>query len=529
MMDVQYNYSATQNNGRITGSVDGVTGENVSYTYDALNRLSGAVASGMWSASYSYDGFGNLTGKSGTGGAPNMTATYDGANHQTGVSYDANGNVLGDGTATYTWDVENRMVGRVSGTSPNTVTSTYWYDPWGRRVNLFRADNSSGTEVDTHEYYFYGITGQKLMTVGCSYGQDGTPTCAVTGQNVYFGGKLLVSGGVAVATDRLGSVRANGQGEKFSYYPYGEERTTTVDGREKFGTYFRDVGTGLDYAEQRYYSSGTGSFFSPDPSGASAADPGNPNSWNMYAYAGGDPINFNDPDGLATSDCGDSWFSYNGQVIGTVSDALYKLGTNVTDLAETEYTESRHDPGVNSTAEEDMIGEVIMNRWALVNGYWYLYPYPHQPPQDTSIWGTTGGIANIVQAYRQFDVWSGSSLTDSAQSNLDHALNSKFDSKECNGLAWAIGSAIGFISSPTVNIYYDKATGLAPLAFNSGNLTIPSYMGKIGSFGDANVFYGAPVGEFSANLIPLPRPRPIRPPKPPRKPGPPRGGPRMVQ
>jgi len=50
-------------------------------------------------------------------------------------------------------------------------------------------------------------------------------------------------------------VRANTQSEKFSYYPYGEERTVTPDGREKFGTYFRDS-VGQDYADQRYYNSG---------------------------------------------------------------------------------------------------------------------------------------------------------------------------------------------------------------------------------------------------------------------------------
>jgi hypothetical protein len=248
----------------------------------------------------------------------------------------------------------------------------------------------------------------------------------------------------------------------------------------------------------------------------------------MYAYAGGDPINFNDPDGLATSNCGDSLFSYNGNVIGTVSQAL-NMTANVTILAETEFTEAGHGSSTNSTAEEDMIGEVIMNRWALVNGYWYLYPTAGRPPLDVSAWGSPGGGIDSVTQNGQFAVWNGSSLTTSAQNNLNGALSSAFDSKLCDDLAWAIGSAISFISAPTVNLYYDKATGLAPLAFNSANLTIPSYMGKIGSFGDANTFYGAPVGDFSANLIPLPRPRPVRPPKPPRKPGRPRGGPLMVQ
>jgi hypothetical protein len=57
----------------------------------------------------------------------------------------------------------------------------------------------------------------------------------------------------------VGSVRANSAGERMAYWPYGGERpgtngATTPDGREKFGTYFRDSVAGVDYADQRYYS-----------------------------------------------------------------------------------------------------------------------------------------------------------------------------------------------------------------------------------------------------------------------------------
>ena len=99
-------------------------------------------------------------------------------------------------------------------------------------------------------------------------------------------------------TDRLGSVRANANGERMSYFPYGEERTSTADGREKFGTYFRDPAAngGLDYADQRYYANAGGRFLTPDPSTGSAA--GDPGSWNKYAYVQGDPVNFADPSGL---------------------------------------------------------------------------------------------------------------------------------------------------------------------------------------------------------------------------------------
>ncbi|HUE03075.1 MAG TPA: hypothetical protein VMR62_26130, partial [Bryobacteraceae bacterium] len=67
-MIMTYNYSPTQNNGQITSSVDGVTGETVTYQYDALKRL--ASASGKnWGETYSYDGYGNLTNMLPTGTA----------------------------------------------------------------------------------------------------------------------------------------------------------------------------------------------------------------------------------------------------------------------------------------------------------------------------------------------------------------------------------------------------------------------------------------------------------------------------
>ncbi len=44
------------------------------------------------------------------------------------------------------------------------------------------------------EFYFYGITGQRLATVDCNNpsGNPALPGCWVVGENVYFGSKLLV-------------------------------------------------------------------------------------------------------------------------------------------------------------------------------------------------------------------------------------------------------------------------------------------------------------------------------------------------
>jgi len=303
-MNMTYNYSTTLNNGRITSSVDGVTGENTTYSYDALNRLTNASNS-LWSEAYTYDGFGNLTSKAGSGGSPNpaptVSMTYNSQNQLTNLYYDANGNqnayytIYGGNT----YSVENRLTFEVLQNSGSYPANIYAYDPWGKRVmsGYDPSPYSSHTQPN-YSYTFYGITGQKLAMVTCNGSNyPSYPTCAIVGQNVYFGKKLITAGGVSVVTDRLGSVRANGQGESAAYYPYGEERTSTVDGREKFGTYFRDA-IGQDYADQRYYGSGTGSFWGVD---AGPANLGDPTTWNRYGYATGDPVNNWDPPGMA--DC----------------------------------------------------------------------------------------------------------------------------------------------------------------------------------------------------------------------------------
>ena len=229
-MDMVYTFPGTQNNGRITQSTDGVSGETVVYTYDTLNRLTKAeTTSAAWGDAYTYDGFGNLTAKTVTKGvAPSMTATYDPmTNRAFGQAYDANGNVGFGGVFPY--DVENRLMGSQSG-----GWGQWTYDAGGKRV--FAKTPGNGTTVATRcEIYFYGITGQKLVTLTCAYndvsGGDGSFSYAVGGRNLYFKGKMIRAGLVTVVTDRLGSVRANSNGERMSYFPYGEERTTTTDVR----------------------------------------------------------------------------------------------------------------------------------------------------------------------------------------------------------------------------------------------------------------------------------------------------------
>ena len=280
VFDMEYVFPAGANDGRVSSTIDHISGEQVNYSYDALNRLTLAqTVSTAWGQAYTFVGFGNLTAKTVTqGSGSNWAQAYDPATNRavanSGMTYDANGNTHYTYYGSIGYDAENRITSEGS-------TSLY-YDPSGKRVAEVQPN------ANTWTLYFYDITGQRIMSLPYPSGQQT--------YSLYFGGKLVV----AVVTDRLGSVRANGNGETFSYLPYGEERTATADGRVKFGTYFRDSSgvAAQDYADQRYYNPWYGRFNSPDRGGIKTATPANPISWNRYAYVNGDPINHTDRRGL---------------------------------------------------------------------------------------------------------------------------------------------------------------------------------------------------------------------------------------
>src|SRR5436189_1268377 len=97
-VDLEYRYSATQNNGQITQSKDWITGEEVTHTYDALNRLiASSTTDPSWGLSFGYDGFGNRLSQTLTkGSGPTVSLSVNAASNRinsTGYAYDANGNL----------------------------------------------------------------------------------------------------------------------------------------------------------------------------------------------------------------------------------------------------------------------------------------------------------------------------------------------------------------------------------------------------------------------------------------------------
>jgi hypothetical protein len=114
-MNMSYHYNAGADNGQIASTVDGVTGETITYQYDSLKRLinaSSTISGGAsWSDAYTYDGFGNLTGIT-----PGLSMTVNPANNQiqpANIAYDGNGNVTQFGPSgsltSLGYDVANRV------------------------------------------------------------------------------------------------------------------------------------------------------------------------------------------------------------------------------------------------------------------------------------------------------------------------------------------------------------------------------------------------------------------------------------
>src|SRR5271157_2730664 len=296
------------NNGNVMGyyHLDNyypVVSHTAAYTYDGVNRLTLAQATGNSTYylpfSYTADGsngqFGNMTcvvnGQT-VGLCPQFTFSSS-SNHITtsGYSYDAAGNVTNDGVHSYAWDAEGRMA-----TVDTGSTATYTYDALGRRVE---------GDVDGNPEYFYiydpvgnllnaplgGFGGDELTEpvagrVLASYVNDRSYTYFKHGNALGSWGLITMQDG-SVPQDQL-------------YYPWGQ---TWTSGHYLFEPNYAAMTwynpeSDLFLTPARSYGSRLGRWMSPDPAGLAAVNPADPQSWNRYAYVRNNPTSLTDPSGL---------------------------------------------------------------------------------------------------------------------------------------------------------------------------------------------------------------------------------------
>ena len=343
-----------------------------------LNRLATAADQSSfnpsWGQSFTYDGFGNLTNVNVTqGSAPTLTAGYDANNH--GGGEDANGN---PGTielpaigypASAGYDVENRSVSLNTGFSGGPLyyysyapgNKRVWRGSWTYTYSMGAYTYTRGTDVIT----FWSVNGQKLGDYQITAGVGPVQT----GINYYFGAKLIKNNNGWVSSDRLGSVG--------KFYPYGQERpSATTNGTEKFTGYFRDSETGNDYADQRYMSPGNGRFMTPDRK-IRTSRPGEPGTWNRYAYTGGDPINRVDRHGTDYEECDDD-------------GVCWTVFTSELDEWDVLVTEVEDDPGspcYGGDVEDDACQEVLGFLGLTPEAFVVLVQPPSAPELDVE----TGG------------------------------------------------------------------------------------------------------------------------------------------
>ena len=288
-------------NGNVATENDSVNGD-WTFIYDDFNRL--AASSGPVGAySYGYDRYGNRQQQNLTAGTGiTVMQTYSSGNNQMdGACYDAAGNMLDGahscplmGSPKYVYDAENRLVG--------TAGAVYVYNYAGERIA--KQSGSPGTQsyADTTEYLL-GPGSEQLA----EFDSSGTLRHA----NEWASGRLwstLNNGQLSYhTTDWLGTRRmqtsaSGGVTLTCSNLPFSDNQICAGSGPDATEHHFtskeRDIESGNDYFEARYYASSMGRFLSPDPSGLYYADPNNPQSFNLYSYALNNPLKFVDPTGL---------------------------------------------------------------------------------------------------------------------------------------------------------------------------------------------------------------------------------------
>ena len=292
-------YGGSENNGNLLSQQ--IVGSGLaqtlvqSYRYDSSNRLSKAAgtlgtAAGteVWHRTFGADDYGNgYTSEWSASLAPNSftptTASwFNGKNQLVNAALPAvpdpngTGNLTTIGGYQMTYDGENRL----ATSTMSAVTTTYAYDGEGRRVKRGAVT------------YVYDAFGELAAE---------------------YGGTATASGTQYLTADWLGSTRAVRAGgtvtERRDYLPCGEVIPAALGGRtalwgasvgvrQEFAGKERDSETEFEYFEARYLDGRQMRFTSADPISMTATRLGDPQRFNLYAYALNNPFRFGDPTGM---------------------------------------------------------------------------------------------------------------------------------------------------------------------------------------------------------------------------------------
>lgn len=289
---VTYGYTPDDASRIATITDSSTTTDSLGFSYDLLDRVTGATTTGGVQRSYQYDANGNVTSIGGTTASTETNSTTNNQlNSTTGglvrtYSYDAAGNTTGYTGATFTYYDNGRMAtAAVSG-----GTTTYVYNALKQ---LIKKSGNGGTTLLMYdeaghllgEYTSAGVLIQETVWMG----DIPVATLRPSGSTIaiYY-----------VHTDHLGTPRKITSSANntvvWSWNPdtYGSMAPTgTLTYNLRFPGQYYMAETGLFYNYFRTYDPQTGRYLESDPIGLYGG------SFSTYAYVGGNPISVIDPKG----------------------------------------------------------------------------------------------------------------------------------------------------------------------------------------------------------------------------------------
>ncbi len=275
-----YSYEIDDDVSTVTHQGMGGSAPAFSYTYDAVHNRQTVSAS---DPRYVYDFLSLLP----TTYTPNNLNQYtdvveNGVSYS--LSYDSNGNLVAPPNGhSYVYDAENRLV---SATTPSHALD-FEYDAFGIRTE--KTINGAGTHyvLDGNQVIAEYDDGGALLVRYVYAGLD-QPIEMRRGATPFFYHQDAL-GSVVALSDAAGLLA-----ESHAYGPYGQVDAPSgpsIGNPYLFAGREFDPETGLYYNRARFYDPALGRFLQPDPIGFA-------DGLNLYAYVGGNPINFVDPLGL---------------------------------------------------------------------------------------------------------------------------------------------------------------------------------------------------------------------------------------